>query len=117
MSLPLDLAQLNRYTGGDAALNGEILRLFATQCQEIVEKFEGLAQAPEGPGAKHWHDTAHTLKGAARGVGAFPLADVAAGAEHLDPTDRPALLEAVQTLKARAAEVCVFIEDVLRISR
>jgi len=117
MSVPLDIAQLNRYTGGDAALNGEILRLFAAQCEEILQKFEGLAAAPGEPGSRRWHDTAHTLKGAARGVGAFALADVAAGAEHLDPTDRPALLAAVQTLKARSAEVCGFIEDVLRISR
>ncbi len=117
-SHPVDLDQLNRYTGGDAALNDEILRLFDGQCREILEKFENLAGSPSEPGsAKTWHDAAHSLKGAARGIGAFALADIAAEAEKTDPSDRHAALRAIELLKANAARVHRFIEDLVGVSR
>jgi HPt (histidine-containing phosphotransfer) domain-containing protein len=111
----IDIACLNRYTGGDAALNSQILRLFDGQCSEIVDRLESLAAKPDGSqSAKDWHDTAHSLKGAARGVGAVALADIAAAAEHVTPADSKAALEIVERLKTRAAAVHMFIEDLLR---
>ncbi|MEY4879041.1 MAG: hypothetical protein RJB62_510 [Pseudomonadota bacterium] len=115
---PVDIDHLNRYTGGDVALNDQILRLFDDQCIEILAKFEGIVQAPTGSdAAKKWHDTAHSLKGAARGIGAFALADIAADVEKLDPTDHSAALKAVGLLKANAAQVHRFIEDLIGASR
>src|SRR5882672_12066475 len=83
---PVDLDHLNRYTGGDAALNQESLQLFDNQCLEMVAKLEDLARQ-EDIGGQSWRELTHTLKGAARGVGAFALADVAAEAEKLS-TDK-----------------------------
>ena len=37
---PVDLAHLARYTGGDKALNAEILRLFDGQVTEMVGQLQ-----------------------------------------------------------------------------
>jgi len=109
---PVDLDHLNRYTGGNAVLNQEILQLFDTQCQEMLVKLEELANQNDLSG-KGWKEITHSLKGAARGVGAFALADVAAEAEKL-ANDRLAAIEAVQRLKAKAGAVHLFIEQLLK---
>ena len=109
---PVDLDHLNRYTGGDAALNQEILHLFEVQCREMVVKLEELAGQGDLTG-KAWRELTHTLKGAARGVGAFGLADVAAEAEKLT-NDRLAAIEAVHRLKSKSCAVQLFIEQLLK---
>ena len=58
------------------AINEEILRLFDTQCREMLATLDTLAA--EGVDAKSWRATLHTLKGAARGIGAFALGDATA---------------------------------------
>jgi len=105
----LDLAHLARYTGGDTALNAEILRLFDSQTGELVERLRSTLTARD---AQSWKMVAHTIKGAARGVGAFPLSDAAAAAEPLDPCadDAGAALE---TLSLRAEAVQAFIRTYL----
>ena len=105
----VDLDHLGRYTGGDRGLNEEILRLFDDQCLEMVDALEALAA--EGADAKRWREITHTLKGAASGIGAFPLADAAAAAEPLQGD--PSALEAVQRLKAKSAAVHGFIQEFL----
>jgi len=89
---PVDLAQLARYTGGDPALDSEILRLFLEQSASFMADLPGILAARD---RKAWHHIAHSLKGAARGIGAFALADAAAEAEPLDP--------GLQTAEAAAA--------------
>ncbi len=49
-------------------------------------------------GGKSWHELTHTLKGAARGVGAFGLADVAAEAEKISD-GQGAAIDVVHRLK------------------
>lgn len=94
----VDLAHLARYTGGDVALNAEILRLFDGQATEMVERLQLILDARD---ARSWREVTHTLKGAARGIGAFALGDAAAAAEPIDPASdcRTAgvALQAVQT--------------------
>src|SRR5215813_4773611 len=104
---PVDLEHLNRYTGGNAALNQEILQLFDTQCQEMLVKLEELANQNDLSG-KGWKEITHSLKGAARGVGAFALADVAAEAEKL-ANDRLVFIEAVQPPKINAGSLHLFV--------
>ena len=41
---PVDLVHLGRYTGGDRALNQEILGLFEKQCHEILAQLEAFAK-------------------------------------------------------------------------
>ncbi|MEI9930584.1 MAG: Hpt domain-containing protein [Rhizomicrobium sp.] len=66
----VDLTHLARYTGGDVALNAEILRLFDSQATELVDRLQTILAARD---AKSWKEVTHTLKGAARGIGAFGL--------------------------------------------
>ena len=107
---PVDLQHLDRYTGGNRAINEEILRLFDTQCREMLATLDTLAA--EGVDAKSWRATLHTLKGAARGIGAFALGDAAAAAEQAG-SERAAAMAALERLKASSAAVHVFIEDFL----
>ncbi len=105
---PVDLKHLDSYTGGNRALNEEVLRLFDTHCREMLEKLEG------HPGNdKIWREAAHTLKGAARGIGAFDLADAAADAEKA-LGNLPASLEALTRIKEKSASVQLFIEEFLK---
>ena len=107
----LDLNHLDRYTGGDPRLNQEILLLFESQCHEMLEKLESLAgEAGDG---KSWRMITHTLKGAARGVGAFALADAAAEAEKAGQ-DRMAAIGALERIKCKSAAVQSFIEEFLK---
>lgn len=109
---PLDLDHLNKYTGGDRGLNREILKLFEEQCATTLAQLEALA-TDDGAGTKNWHDLAHTLKGAARGVGAFGLADVAAEAEKI-PSDKAAAIEVVHRLKNKSCAVQLFVDQLLK---
>jgi HPt (histidine-containing phosphotransfer) domain-containing protein len=109
---PIDLDHLNRYTGGDRGLNAEILKLFEDQCAVTLGQLEELAK-DDGAGSKTWHQLTHTLKGAARGVGAFGLADIAAEAEKI-PADRTAAIEILQRLKGTSSAVQVFVEQLLK---
>ena len=107
----VDLDHLDRYTGGNRALNQEILQIFDTQCQEIVAKLEGLIG--DAADAKSWRELTHSLKGAARGVGAFALADAVADAEKAG-SDRLAAIGAIERIKLQSAAVQAFIEEFLR---
>lgn len=106
----VDLAHLARYTGGDAALNAEILRLFDGQASELVVQLKSILDARD---AKSWKAAVHTLKGAARGIGAFGLGDAAAAAEPIDPSDTNVAAAALQALEAKTDQVHVFIQAYL----
>jgi HPt (histidine-containing phosphotransfer) domain-containing protein len=110
--LPIDLDHLNSYTGGNRGLNEEILKLFEDQCAATLAQLDDLANGG-GAGSKSWHELAHTLKGAARGVGAFELADIAAEAEKI-PADKGAAIEVVRRLKSKSCAVQVFVQQLLK---
>ena len=107
----VDLTHLARYTGGDAALNAEILRLFDNQASEMVERLQSILDARD---AKSWREITHTLKGAARGIGAFALGDAAAAAEPIDPAaDSVTAAAALQSLQSNSTAVQGFIRSYL----
>jgi HPt (histidine-containing phosphotransfer) domain-containing protein len=106
---PIDLDHLNRYTGGNRGLNEEILRLFEDQCVALLGQLESLARLGGG-GGKSWHEITHSLKGAARGVGAFGLADLAAEAEKI-PADKSAAVEIVHRLRNKCCAVQLFVDQ------
>src|SRR5579864_3550640 len=81
---PIDMAHLGRMTLGDAGLEREVLAMFAGQSAGLMG---ALATLPANAAA-----LAHTLKGSARAIGAFCVADAAEG------------LEAVLRVDADAAE-------------
>lgn len=76
MTGALDAAHLEQFTGGDPALTEEVLGLFAEQVSMWSRVLD-----PALPD-QAWQDAAHTLKGAALGVGAFALADACRAAEE-----------------------------------
>lgn len=67
----LDLVHLARQTFGDRELERELLALFEQQCRRLLPVLAGTGPATERS------DAAHTLKGAARAVGAWRLAAIA----------------------------------------
>lgn len=94
----LDRDHLAQYTAGDAALEAELFALLDAQIDACVARLEGALDD-----AAEWRAAAHTLKGAARGVGAKALGEAAAALEGAEPD--PALLGPLKAAaeKTRAA--------------
>jgi HPt (histidine-containing phosphotransfer) domain-containing protein len=73
--MPIDWAHLSRCTMNDKALAQEVLGLFAMEAPRY------LAQLHSAASHKAWIEAAHTLKGSARAVGAWAIAECAQAAE------------------------------------
>lgn len=69
----IDVQHLGRMTLGEAALETEVLALFAAQSHDLVGRLAGI---PANAAA-----LAHTLKGSAQAIGAFRVADATLGLE------------------------------------
>lgn len=95
---PIDLVHLARQTMGDRELEREVLALFLQQAQQVRDKILSADKLER-------LRLAHALKGSARGVGAFAIADCMVDIER-DPEDRQvlkrlsALIEAVRDFVA-----------------
>jgi HPt (histidine-containing phosphotransfer) domain-containing protein len=81
---PVDLVHLARYTLGNRALEREVLELFLTHSVLYLNRLK------QAMSEKDWHNAAHTIKGSARGIGAWQVATSADLAEKLqgDSLDR-----------------------------
>ncbi len=100
----IDTAHLTRMTLGDTALQREVLTLFVRQSADLVAR---MSTFPADMAA-----IAHTLKGSARGIGAF---SAAASAERLErSTDRRAASAALSELKDTISGTMRAIDDLLR---
>ena len=99
----IDLLHLYRMTLGDHALEREVLALFDRQIDLLIARMPSVDAA--GVGA-----LAHTLKGSARGVGAWPMARAA---EAVEAASAAELARAVATLAATAREAQAAIADIL----
>ena len=110
MSKPIDLDHLAHYTGGEKAINAEILRLFDSQVTDMVGQLNTLLAVRD---AKRWREITHTIKGAARGVGAFGMGEAAAAAEPVDPANTERARAAIKTLETEAHNVHGFIQTYL----
>ena len=77
---PIDWSHLSRFTLGDKALEQEVLGLFAMDAPRYLAKMVAARQR------KDWIEAAHTLKGSARAVGAWNVAECAQAAEALQLT-------------------------------
>ena len=71
---PIDLVHLARQTMGDKLLEIEVLQMFARQARSCLQDFASGNDEQIKAGA-------HRLKGAARAVGAFKVAESAEGFE------------------------------------
>jgi HPt (histidine-containing phosphotransfer) domain-containing protein len=104
---PIDFEHLQRMTFGDAGLEQEVLTIFSAQSAKLVH---ALLAHPSDAGA-----LAHTLKGSARAIGAFAVADAAERLEAViaggaDPAT------ALARLGEAVAEARAVIEGLLRTS-
>lgn len=100
----IDFAHLKRYTMGDAALEAELLGLFRIQAGQ---QFGQICQAET---IEDWKMAVHTLKGAARGVGAGAIAALAetienAGFDSPKNTKDALLAELDQQISVCAAQI------------
>ena len=107
---PIDLAHLARYTGGEKALNAEVLRLFDSQIGEMVAQLQNILAQRD---VRRWREVTHTIKGAARGIGAFEMGEAAAAAEPIDPGNAERALAAIQSLEEEAEIIRGFIRNYL----
>jgi HPt (histidine-containing phosphotransfer) domain-containing protein len=96
---PIDLAHLARQTGGDHALERELLVLFSQQCVRHLRTIHA------GEDARARMDAAHTLKGAAQAIGAWQVAAAADAIERQLAGPDPRHVEtAMDSLALAAAE-------------
>ncbi|CAG1004162.1 MAG: Hpt domain-containing protein [Rhizobiaceae bacterium] len=99
---PIDMAHLARQTMGDRGLEQEVLQLFAQQAVTVRKQFSGASPAER-------IRLAHGLKGSARGVGAFAIAECVAALETRPDDD--GVLERLTLL---IDQVCDFISAIHR---
>ena len=71
---PIDFDHLKRMTLGDTGLEQEVLAMFSAQSAGLVDQLMALPTDARA--------LAHTLKGSARAIGAFAVADAAARLEQ-----------------------------------
>lgn len=105
---PVDLIHLARQTLGDRALEREVLALFQVQARSILAQ---LAQAGE---AGLRQDLAHTLKGSARAVGAWKVADASEACEILAVATDAEWRTGLSDLSARIDAALAAIEEIIR---
>lgn len=97
----LDLDHFRHMTGNDRDLQQEIVALFRAQ----AELWQRLL-IPDAP-VQTWEDAAHTLKGAARGLGLWQVADACEEAEELaraGAVEGAAINRALAHVRAELAE-------------
>lgn len=96
----VDFAYLERFALDDATVIDEVLGLFREQAAIWAPMLDA--------GVEGWRDAAHTLKGAARGVGAFALGDACERAEVVGPSALPAVHAA---LDAALFDVAAYVHE------
>jgi len=102
LSGAVDFAHLESYTLNDTTVIEEVLSLF----QQQAELWAPLLDT----GHPGWRDAAHTLKGAAGGIGAGALAAAAEAAERGDEAGAHGRLEAVRdALDAALMDVAAYL--------
>ena len=101
----IDLDHLSRMTLGERSLEREVLALFLRQAEIMLAKME-LAANPAVAAA-----AAHTLKGSALGIGAWPVARAAEAVEQAVETE---LTVAVGALSAAIEDAREAIVGLLR---
>ncbi len=102
---PIEIEHLERMTLGDAGLKREVLAMFSAQAISLTGRLAALPPDAEA--------MAHKLKGSARAIGAFRVADAAESVEAaIRNGDDPA--RSLAELKDAIAQVRAAIDTILR---
>lgn len=104
----LDRNHLKMMTGGDADLAAEVIEIFRHQA-DIWGRLLSAREAPEA-----WADAAHSLKGAALGIGALKLAKTCAQAETLGRSGEVSAAQAAVMLEEVRADLGEALEEAAR---
>lgn len=105
---PVDLVHLARYTLGNRSLEREVLRLFHASCEIYLQRLKDAGED------KAWAEAAHTIKGSARGIGAWHIANSAESAESLKGTARESgCSDALKELEELMVEAKGYIDTLL----
>jgi HPt (histidine-containing phosphotransfer) domain-containing protein len=91
----VDFGYLEGFAAGDRQVVSEVLALFRQQAEIWAATLDA--------GNPGWRDVVHTIKGAARGVGANALGDACARAEAEGEAGVPAVRAALETAVAEIA--------------
>lgn len=100
---PIDLGHLARQTLGDPGLETEVLRLFDQMSRTYCGRLEASTTVQD------LLVNLHTLRGAAAGVGAFPLAELVRVAEAELRAGAPVNPERIEDLHMAVEELSAFI--------
>ncbi|HYD04260.1 MAG TPA: Hpt domain-containing protein [Reyranella sp.] len=102
----VDFNVLEGFTGGDDKVAEEVLSLF----REQAELWSSMLVA----GSPGWRDAAHTVKGAASGIGALQLARVCGEAEVAADSLAEPVLDRVRTALDQAlADVAAYQHELM----
>jgi HPt (histidine-containing phosphotransfer) domain-containing protein len=102
----VDFTVLEGFTGGDAAVAEEILELFRQQAEIWTPMLT--------PTSEGWRDAAHSVKGAAAGIGAGALARVCGEAEvSTDSLAGPVLERVRDALDAALGDVAAYQHELM----
>jgi HPt (histidine-containing phosphotransfer) domain-containing protein len=105
---PIDLAHLARMTLGDHSLERDVLQLFDRQAEMLMARMQGAAPGRVAA-------SAHTIKGSARGIGAWRIARDAETLELAAACpDQGELRVALRRLEGSIREAKTAIADLLR---
>jgi len=102
----IDLVHLSRTSMGDPSLEREVLRLFDRQSVLLIARMR--SAAPAGMAT-----LAHTLKGSARGIGAWRVARAAEALELAGSAGSDAVADALDQLAAASDEARAVIAEIL----
>jgi len=105
---PIDMNHLARQTMGDPGLQSEVLRLFDTMSQVYFGRLESSTSVDDLQ--RHLH----TLKGAAAGVGANRIAELARAAETDLRAGMPVNPERIGDIGMAVEECSAFIGELLK---
>lgn len=93
--MQLDRAHFDMMTGGDVGLQHEVVQLFRVQVQSWTDVLTAEAD---------WRRAAHTMKGSARGIGLWPLAQACEAAERAEGAAVAPALDALRLALDAALE-------------
>ena len=104
---PLDLEHLRRYTEGDEDLERQLFGMFFPDADAHLQTMAA-AETDE-----IWHRSAHGLKGAARGLGAWEVAGLAESAEAMIGDAMGGRADHLDRMRAALGRLRVVVEALL----
>ncbi|HEX2215676.1 MAG TPA: Hpt domain-containing protein [Xanthobacteraceae bacterium] len=107
---PINLRHLTRMTLGDRGLEREVLQLFLRQSAMLLARLDSGDHASASV-------VAHTLKGSAKGIGAWRVAAAAEAVEVAAAREPDGLSASIAALTAAAAEARCRIDELLQAGR